>query len=97
MKVYLDDERPTPDGWVRTYTVAETIDLLKTRQVTEISLDNDLGDLDPYTEGFNVLNWLEESVYEDPSFPIPVISIHSSNAARAQQMRQVIKKLNGNK
>jgi len=40
MKVYLDDERNTPEGWVRTYTVEETIEHLKTRAVAELSLDN---------------------------------------------------------
>ena len=42
MKVYLDDVRQAPEGWVRTYTVAETIELLKTGEVVELSLDHDL-------------------------------------------------------
>lgn len=42
MKVYLDDVRPTPDGWVRTYTSQETIDILSKNDVEEISLDHDL-------------------------------------------------------
>lgn len=42
MKVYLDDVRPTPDGWVRTYTSQETIDLLTNNDVDEVSLDHDL-------------------------------------------------------
>ncbi len=29
MKVYLDDERPTPDGWLRVYWPEEAITLLK--------------------------------------------------------------------
>jgi hypothetical protein len=93
MKVYMDDSRMTPVGWHRTYTVEETIEVLRTRQVTHLSLDNDLGSEDPKTEGFNVLNWLEELVNDDPTFPIPELVVHSSNAARAQSMRQVIKKL----
>ena len=44
MKVYLDDERSTPDGWVRVYWPEEAIELLKAGGVTEISLDHDLGD-----------------------------------------------------
>ena len=94
MKVYMDDARMTPDGWVRTYTVTETIELLKTRQVTVLSLDNDLGDLDPKTEGFNVLNFLDETAYFDETFPIPELFVHSSNEGRAPMMRMVIQKLN---
>lgn len=43
MKIYLDDERQTPDGWIRTYTPEETIELLKKGGVTHLSLDHDLG------------------------------------------------------
>lgn len=82
MKLYLDDTRETPEGWERSYSVEETISKLETRAVTHLSLDNDLGSPDPKTEGFNVLNWLERTVYEDPEFPIPEITIHSSNSGR---------------
>jgi len=92
MKVYLDDERPTPEGWFRVYTVDETIALLETRQITHLSLDNDLGD--GYEEGWAVAAWIEEAVYNDPTFPIPVITIHSANPVRAASMRQTIESIN---
>jgi len=93
MKVFMDDARETPDGWHRTYSIEETIELLKTRQVEFLSLDNDLGSEDPKTEGFNVLNWIEEAVYNDHTFPIPQMTVHSSNAGRAPSMRKIIAKL----
>lgn len=93
MKIYMDDARETPHGWHRTYNIEETKTLLLTRQVTHLSLDNDLGSLDYTTEGYNVLDWLEEQVYNDSTFPIPELFVHSSNASRAQYMRQVIGKL----
>jgi hypothetical protein len=43
VKVCLDDERPTPEGWVGVRTVQECIDKLKTGQVVAVSLDHDLG------------------------------------------------------
>ncbi|WP_404305676.1 cyclic-phosphate processing receiver domain-containing protein [Neorhodopirellula lusitana] len=43
MKVYLDDERTTPEGWHRIYWPDEAIELLKTGKVTDISLDHDRG------------------------------------------------------
>lgn len=84
MKLYLDDIRPTPIGWERSYTVEETIDKLKTRTITYLSLDNDLGE--GLLEGYNVLNWLEEVIFNDPTFPIPEITIHSSNESRKHLM-----------
>ena len=88
MKVYLDDLRPCPDGWILVKTVEETISLLESRHVTELSLDNDLGpDL---LEGWRVCDYLEDKVYFDPNFPIPIITIHSANASRVLYMSSVI-------
>jgi hypothetical protein len=88
MKIYMDDERQTPEGWHRTYTVEETIQVLETRQVTDLSLDNDLGE--GRLEGFKVLDWLEEAVYNDHEFPMPFVTIHSSNSARVEHMKRTI-------
>jgi hypothetical protein len=91
MKIYLDDERETPDGWQRVYTVPETIQALETRQVTFLSLDNDLG-LNQL-EGHKVLDFLEETVYNDPTFPIPIILIHSANATRVEHMKRAVESI----
>lgn len=91
IKVYLDDERNTPEGWVRTFTVAQTILELESRQVSHLSLDNDLGE--GLQEGYKVLDWLEEVVYNDVTFPLPVITIHSVNASRVQYMMLAAKKI----
>lgn len=88
MKVYMDDERHTPAGWERTFTVKQTIDKLMTRQVTHLSLDNDLGW--DQEEGYKVMDWLEETVYNDMSFPMPEITIHTANAARGAYMQRVL-------
>jgi hypothetical protein len=88
IKVYMDDERVTPEGWVRTYTVEQTIEKLETRQVSHLSLDNDLGE--GLQEGYKVLDWLEETVYNDHSFPMPEVSIHSANASRVQYMKRAL-------
>lgn len=89
MKIYLDDERVTPEGWIRAYTVEQVIEYLKTRQVKFLSLDNDLGE--GFQEGWKVLDFLEETVYNDLTFPIPVITIHSANASRVQYMQQALR------
>jgi hypothetical protein len=87
-KIYMDDERVTPEGWSRTYTVEETIMALETRNVTHLSLDNDLGEGNQ--EGYNVIDWLEETVYFDKTFPLPIITIHSANASRVDYMKRAV-------
>ena len=88
MRIYLDDERQTPIGWARTYTVAATIELLATRQVTHLSLDNDLGE--GQAEGYKVLDFLEEVVFNDPTFPMPEVYVHSANPTRVEHMRRIL-------
>lgn len=98
MKVYLDDERQTPEGWIRTYTVSETIALLETREIVELSLDNDLGIPGVENEGLSVIRWLEEKCDPrnpdfDPTFPIPHITAHTGNASARKDMLVGINKL----
>lgn len=87
----MDDARETPMGWDRTYTVAETIAALKTRTVTHLSLDNDLGW--GQEEGYKVMDWLEEKVFNDSTFPMPEITIHSSNASRVEYMQRALRSI----
>jgi hypothetical protein len=61
MRIFLDDERPTPQGWVRALWPQEVIALLKGGGVTEVSLDHDLGD-DERGTGYDVVLWVEEVV-----------------------------------
>lgn len=84
MKVYLDDERDTPDGWERVYWPDEAIALLKTNQVTEISLDHDLGD-DKRGTGYDVVLWIEQAVALE-SFVPPKIRVHSANSSARLKM-----------
>jgi len=47
MKVFLDDQRSTPEGWTRVFWPDQAIDILKTGKVKELlSLDH---------AGFNLL------------------------------------------
>jgi hypothetical protein len=61
VKIYLDDERPTPAGWVRASWPDEVIKLLSAGGVTALSSDHDLGD-DERGTGYDVVLWLEEAV-----------------------------------
>jgi hypothetical protein len=60
VRVWLDDRRPAPRGWRRCYTPDQMIELLQTGEVTEISLDHDLGLTEGEREetGYDVLLWM---------------------------------------
>jgi hypothetical protein len=95
MKIFLDDIRTAPDGWVLARWPEDVIDLLKTGEVEEISLDHDLSD--PFAQnqgycssvpertGYDVLLWIEEQVALFDFVP-PVIHIHTANSSARVKM-----------
>ncbi len=89
MRVFLDDERQTPDGWVRAYWPDEVIALLQSGQVQELSLDHDLGD-DLRGTGYDVILWIEEAVALR-NFKPPKISVHSANSSAREKMQAGIR------
>ena len=94
MKVFLDDARETPFGWVRVFWPEEAIALLRTGQVTKISLDHDLGD-DQRGTGYDVILWIEEAVMTQ-NFRPPEITVHSSNASARHKMQLGIESIRRN-
>lgn len=96
IKVYLDDTRLTPHGWVHARWPEDVIKLLKEGNVEEISLDHDL--CDPLVEGqgycssarertgYDVLIWIEEQVINSNFIP-PKINIHTANSSARQKMQ----------
>lgn len=92
MKVFLDDIRPAPIGWVRCYWPEEVIDFLKTGAVSVLSLDHDLGN-DEYGTGYTVLLWIEEQVVNQGFVP-PVIYLHTSNISAKNKMLLAVGNIN---
>jgi hypothetical protein len=86
VKVFLDDERPTPSGWHRVYWPDEAIMLLDSEEVTHISLDHDLGD-DARGTGYDVLVSIERAVATRGFVP-PTITIHSANPSARRRWRR---------
>lgn len=91
LKVFLDDERPTPPGWVRARWPEDVIRLLKTGRVKEVSLDHDLGD-DAHGTGYDVILWIEEAV-ATRGFDPPIIRVHSANPSARQKMEAGIRSI----
>lgn len=90
MKIFLDDTRPTPEGWIGCRWPAEVIEYLKTGKVTQLSLDWDLGEnfsaVSPRT-GVDVLDWLAGQVANEGFVP-PEIHIHTGSKVEGRKMRQ---------
>lgn len=91
LKVFLDDSRSTPLGWVRAFWPEEVIEKLKTGQVTHLSLDHDLGN-DQRGTGYDVLLWIEEQIALHDFVP-PHISLHTDNASARIKMNLALTKI----
>jgi len=93
-KVWLDDVRKSPAGWIHFEEIESLIKYYKKNhnKITEISLDHDLGDNVP--PGYNFLLWLEEMVYTGKYNQVPNIKVHSANPVGKRRMEQSIKSIN---
>ena len=92
MKVFLDDLRTPPEGWTLVKWPDEAIALLKTGDVSIISLDHDLGD-DERGTGNDVILWIEEAVVLG-EFKPPIIKVHSANTSARNKMEAGIRSIN---
>jgi hypothetical protein len=91
MKVYLDDERTAPDGWILVKKVEDVIYLYD--NITDLSLDHDLGEGNK--TGYDFLCWLEEKLFCFPGTisKLPNITIHSQNPVGRQNMQRVLQSI----
>jgi hypothetical protein len=96
MKVWLDDIRIPPDGWIWAKNADEFSVLLFTRYISEISFDHDIAsftDTGDEVTGYTCLCWVEKMIMNDPNFPIPKMYVHSANPVGRQKMQKVIDKI----
>jgi hypothetical protein len=98
MKLYLDDERPTPAGWIGCRWPEDVINLIKQGGVEEISLDNDLDEDSGYVHprvGYDVILWLENEVVTNPNFKMPKVRLHTQNPVALQKMKAGLRYIHG--
>lgn len=102
MKLWIDDVRPAPEGWVWCTTVNEAklviqnIESLYSLEYTDnlptidiISIDHDAGDFAQYGGDYiEVLKWMEKQGYRNP----PPIRLHSMNVVGKMNMRAIIER-----
>lgn len=104
MKLWIDDVRPAPDGylWVRTtddaiskiieYSDKLDFDMHRTNEVELIDIDHDAGTYAIWGGDYiNVLDWLEENGRDYGVYGTP-IHIHSMNPVGVQNMRRIIQR-----
>ncbi len=85
IKLWLDDERPAPEGWEWAKSVADAMVLCQSRTIEAMSLDHDLGSGRP--TGYDFCCWIEREVAAG-RFVLPTrISIHSQNPAGKAAMK----------
>ena len=90
MKLWVDDVRPAPYGYVWVKTVNDAILQIEMHEQNNIpflliSLDHDAGDYGP-PDYIKVLDWLEETGRNYP------IHIHSMNSVDVENMRRIIER-----
>jgi hypothetical protein len=90
MKLWIDDVRPAPEGYLRVFTVNQAKRAIEYFEDVElIDIDHDAGDY--ASDGgdyIKLLDWLEET---GRSYPI---RIHSMNPVGVANMRAIIKRNN---
>lgn len=100
IKVWLDDIRVPQESYIWVKTVPHLIMLIESigDQISEISLDNDLGK--GLQEGYTFLDWLEEKIFTGIYTGVPKLRVHSRNPVAKKRMeagiRSILKRIKEN-
>jgi len=89
MKLWVDDLRPAPEGYIPIYRTLDAIEIIKDfhDKIEEISLDHDAGEFaDCGGDYIKILDAIEKLNYNIP------IHIHTANPVGAENMRRIIKR-----
>lgn len=96
MKIWLDDVRPAPEGYVWIKSVDEAKKVIEESEspfyfygenITLINIDHDAGAYSEFGGDYiKLLDWLEETGRNYP------IHIHSMNTVGIENMRRIIQK-----
>jgi hypothetical protein len=91
MKIFIDDVRECPNGWVLCTTAEQAINLLFTdgSSVTDISFDHDLGE---GKTGYDVACFIEMQVFHGQLQQVPKWKVHSANQVGRRNIEQAMKR-----
>ena len=90
IKIYVDDIRPVPEGYIGTKSVKETIALIQQieadgGEIVLLDLDHDLGDY--AKDGGDAIKILDYLVDKEKLYPI---ALHTMNPVGRANMMRVI-------
>ena len=97
--LFLDDVRPAPEGWVLVKTARACIEILRTEQVEQLSLDHDLGEVtnspisgltERYVPSPEDGSWVVRTMIQENLWPLLKPKVHSANPPAAERMRGLI-------
>lgn len=94
-KLFVDDMRPIPDGWIGARTVSEAIAVLQALHVTHLSLDHDI--VFP-KQGVDNYQALSHETFKGVAYYVatmalearPHVRIHTANAGAAKTLCQIL-------
>jgi len=87
MKIWLDDVRPAPNGYVHAHSVKEAITLINhvpLYHIEEIDCDHDMGDY--YKDGGDGINLLDYLLNTGNLIPIKLHTMNPVGRANMQRM-----------
>ena len=93
MKLFVDDIRDIPEGWLCVRNYMDAIATLSLFVVEELSLDHDLGE---EKTGYDIACWIEEKAITSSWVP-PKIKVHSANPVGRARILQVIESIERNR
>ena len=87
MNLYLDDLRPTPEGFERVYSYSDFIAYLKYKGLADfISFDHDLGE---EFSGYDCAKYLVDYCL-DRQLPLPDFAVHSQNPVGKENIERLL-------
>ena len=95
VKIWLDDERKSPSGFMHFHSVNEVIDFISTSGYTAfyLDLDHDLGEYaSDGGDAIKLIYWLIENGYnENPIYKFK-FNIHTMNPVGREDMKAMIER-----
>ena len=86
-RLYLDDLRPTPEGFDRVYNYEEFVDYLERKGLPDfISFDHDLGE---DLSGYDCAKYLVEYCLTH-QLPLPNYKVHSQNPVGKENIERLL-------
>jgi len=86
-RLYLDDLRPTPEGFDRVYNYEEFVEYLERKGLPDfISFDHDLGE---DLSGYDCAKYLVDYCLAH-QFPLPNYQVHSQNPVGKENIERLL-------